>query len=161
MFARVAENSGISQGRLEIFHPRQPPWSAANIPPLTGILIDLYILDFHFGKTLEFHKDDQKIFIQGNLPGPQKIFLHSLELLASHSHAVEFYELVPLDRDEQSAALLLSAEPEFPQDLPGEIRQVLDEFRWVFDLPEKLPLARPFDHKIHLLPHTKPVNERP
>lgn len=144
-------------------------------------VIDLHILDIHgpdvilgmtwleslgkisadfVGKTLEFHRDDKRIFLQGSLPGPKQISLHSLALLASFSPAHEYYELVPLDPNDHSASLL-SAEADFPSNLPADFRGVLEEHRRVFDLPEGMPPARPFDHRIHLLPHSKPINVCP
>ena len=111
------------------------------------------------GKTLEFHQDDTMFFIQGNQPGPRQISLHSLALLACHSPAHEFYELVPLEPEDQ-AGMLLTADVEIPADLPEGVRAVLEEFRHVFALPEEMPPARPFDHKIHMLPNSKPVNVR-
>ena len=50
---------------------------------------------------------------------------------------------------------------ELPPDLPSAISAILARHQAVFRLPSGLPPARKFDHRIHLLPNSKPVNVRP
>ncbi|KAJ3707881.1 hypothetical protein LUZ61_011586 [Rhynchospora tenuis] len=45
--------------------------------------------------------------------------------------------------------------------LNSEWQVVVDEFKDVFDEPKGLPPQRGVDHKINLLPESKPVNQRP
>lgn len=68
-----------------------------------------------------------------------------------------FFKLVPLDAEVTEA----SDKPEFPADLPPAVREVLLQHASVFMVPSGMPPSRPFDHHIHLLPNTKPVNVRP
>ncbi|XP_042035243.1 uncharacterized protein LOC121781586 [Salvia splendens] len=49
----------------------------------------------------------------------------------------------------------------FPADLPVGIAGVLESFRSVFRVPTEMPPIRQYDHRIHLLPGSKPVNVRP
>ena len=53
-----------------------------------------------------------------------------------------------------------STSDEFLADLPSEILTVLQGYHSVFDQSRGLPPSRIFDHRIHLLPNTKPVNVR-
>lgn len=46
-------------------------------------------------------------------------------------------------------------------DLPLGVAGVLESFGEVFKMPEGMPPLRPFDHRVHLLPGTPPVNVRP
>ncbi|GJT64937.1 hypothetical protein Tco_1016417 [Tanacetum coccineum] len=41
------------------------------------------------------------------------------------------------------------------------LQEVIKGFKYVFEVPKQLPLARSHDHKIPLLPRTKPINIRP
>ena len=38
---------------------------------------------------------------------------------------------------------------------------LLEQHATIFEKPCGLPLARPYDHRIHLLPNTPPVTVRP
>lgn len=49
----------------------------------------------------------------------------------------------------------------FPADLPPEVEAVLSKHAVVFQLPNGLPPVRQLDHRIHLLPNSRPVNVRP
>ncbi|XP_042002546.1 uncharacterized protein LOC121751819 [Salvia splendens] len=147
----------------------------------TEFLPDLHILDVHgwdvilgmdwleslgrisadfVGKTLEFRRDGHPVTIQGRRPGPQAISLHSLSLLASSSTSHEFYEIIALPADEE-AAPGAAAELDFPADLPEACQRILGAHKGVFDVPCGIPPPRAFDHRIHLLPGSKPVNVRP
>ncbi|XP_042065700.1 uncharacterized protein LOC121809231 [Salvia splendens] len=147
----------------------------------TDFLTDLHILDVHgwdvilgmdwleslgrisadfVGKTLEFQRDNKSVILQGRVPGPQQISLQSLALLASFSAEHEFYEIVAVDPDD-GASPTAAADPDFPPDIPADCRRVLDSHRGVFDLPIGMPPPRAFDHRIHLLPGTRPINVRP
>ncbi|XP_042032197.1 uncharacterized protein LOC121778871 [Salvia splendens] len=147
----------------------------------TEFLTDLHILDVHawdvilgmdwleslgrisadfVGKTLEFRRGDKSIILQGRVPSPQQISLQSLALLASFSADHEFYEIVTLGPDEGASASD-APETDFPATIPTACRRVLEAHRGVFDLPTGMPPPRSFDHRIHLLPGTRPVNVRP
>ncbi|XP_042067228.1 uncharacterized protein LOC121810533 [Salvia splendens] len=110
-------------------------------------------------KTLEFTQGDRTVFLQGVMPGPRQISLHSLYTLTTQPADHEFYEIVPIDRVFETGA---TKELEgFPPNLPAEILEVLTAHRAVFEQPRGVPPARLFDHRIHLLPGTRPINVRP
>lgn len=110
-------------------------------------------------KSVEFVKDDKLVVLEGALRAPTMLSLNSFASLMTHSTAFELYELftVPLEPDivQPSSAVT------FPAELPPGIRAVLAGHEAVFHLPSGLPPARQFDHRIHLLPGSKPVNVRP
>ncbi|KAL0395363.1 UNVERIFIED_CONTAM: hypothetical protein Slati_4502500 [Sesamum latifolium] len=47
-----------------------------------------------------------------------------------------------------------------PSHYPGDLATLLRQFSAVFATPHSLPLPRPHDHSIHLLPNSPPVNVR-
>ncbi|KAL1555793.1 hypothetical protein AAHA92_11493 [Salvia divinorum] len=110
-------------------------------------------------KTLEFTMEGQAVFLRGMMPGPKQISLHSLSVLTAQAAEHEFYEIVSFDCN--MGLTDSSTSDEFPADLPSEVLTVLQGYRSVFDQPRGLPPSRLFDHRIHLLPNTKPVNVRP
>ena len=110
-------------------------------------------------KTLEFTKEGQSVFLRGIMPGPRQISLHSLSILTAQAAEHEFYEIVPLDSGVGPTEH--NAHEDFPADLPTDILTILEEHWAVFEQPCGMPPSRPFDHRIHLLPNTKPVNVRP
>lgn len=57
--------------------------------------------------------------------------------------------------------MLTSAEEEEHTHIPSEISKILELYSDVFAVPSSLPPKRPCDHKITLLPNSKPVNLRP
>ncbi|XP_042027297.1 uncharacterized protein LOC121774499 [Salvia splendens] len=110
-------------------------------------------------KTLEFTHGGRTVFLQGLMPGPKQISLQSLYALTTQSADNEFYEIVLIDSATEGVS---TAEQEsFPPDLPSDIMEVLTAHRGVFDQPRGVPPPCPFDHRIHLLPGTRPVNVRP
>ena len=46
-------------------------------------------------------------------------------------------------------------------DIDPVIQELINRFHPLFQAPEKLPPARPTDHRIHLVPNATPVNVRP
>ncbi|XP_042016094.1 uncharacterized protein LOC121764074 [Salvia splendens] len=110
-------------------------------------------------KTLEFTHGGRTIFLQGLMPGPKQISLHSLYALTAQLADNEFYEIVPIDSTPKEGGA--AGQESFPPDLPSAIMEVLSAHKAVFDQPRGIPPPRPFDHRIHLLPGTRPVNVRP
>lgn len=53
-----------------------------------------------------------------------------------------------------------SAHEDFSPNLPPSVAAALEKYRPVFSVPEGMPPKRPFDHGVHLLPGTNPVNVR-
>ncbi|XP_042031572.1 uncharacterized protein LOC121778308 [Salvia splendens] len=143
-------------------------------------LLDLHIMEIHgpdivlgmdwleslgkisadfVGKTLQFSKNGVAVVLHGVQPSPRLISFQSLAMLTAHSTANEFYEIVRIEPGEQVSSNANIGE--FPQDTPPAIQAVLDRFRPVFEVPTGLPPQREYDHRIHLLPHSKPINVRP
>ena len=108
---------------------------------------------------MEFVRGDELVVLQGIDQPPRSIFLSSLACLKSSAALFELYELVPLDPYTQSD--LPPVIEVFPTSLPLSISSVLRAFANVFRVPQGLPPARQFDHRIHLLPNSKPVIVRP
>ncbi|XP_042016453.1 uncharacterized protein LOC121764507 [Salvia splendens] len=110
-------------------------------------------------KTLEFTHGERPVFLQGLMPGPKQISLHSLYTLTTQPTDHEFYEIVPIDSGTE--AVEGSSREDFPPGLPNGILAVLNTHRAVFEQPRGMPPPRQFDHRIHLLPGTRPINVRP
>lgn len=75
------------------------------------------------------------VLLQGTLPGPRQISLHSLALLESYSPDHEFYKIIPLGFGEDDGFLLTADDALFPADLPSAIRQVLEAHQQVLTFP--------------------------
>lgn len=146
----------------------------------TVFLIDLHILPVHgpdvvlgmdwleslgkvtadfAGKRIEFRYGDKQIVLQGIVPPPRRMSYQSLTSLLTLQTEVECFELLLLEPDH--AAPVVNGGEEFPVGLPPGVIAVLEQFAPVFKLPEGMPPTRPFDHRIHLLPGSRPVNVRP
>ncbi|XP_041999909.1 uncharacterized protein LOC121749403 [Salvia splendens] len=108
------------------------------------------------GKTLEFIHKGQPFTLNGITAPPRRLGVHSLFMLHSSPDVSACFEIVLLELE--SAASKLEA---FPGDLPVGIAGVLEGFRNVFRVPTDMPPTRQYDHRIHLLPGSKPVNVRP
>ncbi|XP_047979109.1 uncharacterized protein LOC125221028 [Salvia hispanica] len=110
-------------------------------------------------KSIEFVKGKELIVLSGVLRAPSLLSLNSFASLMSHSAAFDLYELISVPPS--TGTELPNSTDEFPADLPPVISAVLASHRGVFHLPSGLPPARKFDHRIHLLPNSKPINVRP
>ena len=76
-----------------------------------------------------------------------------------HEEFAELYELHQVSNSE--TPIRNSFEFQIPEVLPPQAVQLLQNYKELF-LPSKhLPPHRVVDHKIHLLPNTKPINVRP
>nr|GMD14187.1 Transposon Ty3-G Gag-Pol polyprotein [Ipomoea batatas] len=107
--------------------------------------------------TMEFSWQGQNIFLQGDQPMlPTQISFHHLQALFSENEVLEGYELF-LHTTNSST----HDDIQFPEDVPVQIQNVLQKFKTVFQTPSGPPPRRKTDHRIHLLPNTKPVNVRP
>ena len=110
-------------------------------------------------KTLDFNRDGNSVFLKGVPPSPRQISLQSLSMLTAHAADNEFYEILPINEELQIASG--DSGEKFPADLPEVIISVLEQYRSVFSQPRGMPPQRLFDHRIHLLPGTQPINVRP
>ncbi|XP_057786354.1 uncharacterized protein LOC131003815 [Salvia miltiorrhiza] len=106
---------------------------------------------------LEFHHNGRLVRLRVSPRSARQVSASSLASLMLHQEVVECFELVALEGES-----LAESEPlELPPDIPTAVRETILEHAAVFAIPTGLPPSRAFDHRIHLLPSTKPVNVRP
>ncbi|XP_042008927.1 uncharacterized protein LOC121757445 [Salvia splendens] len=107
-------------------------------------------------KTLEFCHNRQPFTLRGITAPPRRLAARTLLSMHSSPDVLECFEIALLELESSAG------EPaQFPSDLPRGVAAVLDEFGSVFRVPTGMPPVRPYDHRIHLLPGSKPVNVRP
>lgn len=111
------------------------------------------------GKTLEFKHEGSMITLKGLLPAPRQISLQTLLSGSPAPDSLDIFEVLLLQPEE--GATDAAAREEFPDGLPHAVTKVLDKFRTIFSILVGMPPKRPFDHKVHLLLGTRPVNVRP
>ncbi|XP_041994863.1 uncharacterized protein LOC121744871 [Salvia splendens] len=111
------------------------------------------------GKTLEFKHGDKTIVLKGMLPPPRRASPQFLSSLSSSGNDVECFEILLLQPDLPES--VPKGRDEFLAGLPPGVLSVLEGFQGVFGTPVGMPPFRPFDHHVHLLPGTRPVNVRP
>ncbi|KAG6402647.1 hypothetical protein SASPL_134849 [Salvia splendens] len=121
-------------------------------------LVDLYILPIH-GPDIILGMTWLESLGRADYPRPRRISLNPMSAIFSQPYDYDIYELFSLTEDTTSSQS--NTDICFPTDLPALIRNVLQSHCEVFQLPAGLPPPRQFDHRIHLLPNTKPVNVRP
>lgn len=112
-------------------------------------------------KTLAFTRHDISYIICGLHQPPRLISLQSFLLVSEQPIQHDLYELISLEGADPSSSAAGPEEMVFPVDLPLCITAVLEACKDVFALPIGMPPKWEFDHRIHLLPNTKPINVRP
>ncbi|XP_047943092.1 uncharacterized protein LOC125189916 [Salvia hispanica] len=110
-------------------------------------------------RTMEFLRGDVHICLKADYPRPLRISLNPMSMIFRQPSDYDIYELFSLTDDTTSSQS--STDNCFPTDLPDLISNALQSHCEVFQLATGMPPARQFDHRIHLLPNTKPVNVRP
>ncbi|XP_042006094.1 uncharacterized protein LOC121754869 [Salvia splendens] len=146
----------------------------------TEFLVDLHILPVHgpdvilgmdwleslgpitadfADKRLTFSQGDRRVVLKGIVPPPRRVTLNVLSSLVPSHEVLDMFELLLLDLEADQSGQ--SAGEEFPENLPFEVLEVLTRFRPIFSLPAGMPPKRLFDHRVHLLPGTRPINVRP
>lgn len=108
-------------------------------------------------ETLEFTQAGRKICLHITPRSLKNVSVRSFAALMAHTAGAELFELLQLDAESDQPG----PELELPPTLAPEVQRVLLEHQSVFSAPSGMPPACPYDHKIHLLPNTKPVNVRP
>ncbi|GJX45785.1 ty3-gypsy retrotransposon protein [Tanacetum coccineum] len=80
-----------------------------------------------------------------------------MQALLEQDGVYGMYELhaLPLEADNERSSLVVATSTQ------PELDQLLHRFEGLFQVPTSLPPTRSIDHRIHLLPDTKPVNVRP
>ncbi|GJS47703.1 ty3-gypsy retrotransposon protein [Tanacetum coccineum] len=141
--------------------------------------VDLYVLPMqgpdvvlgiqwlqHLGKvthdyarqTMEFNLLGTTFTLKGDESlRMKKISLHRMQALLEQDGVYGVYEIyhLPLEADGEDTSLLVASLQCPEQD------QLLGRFNDHFQVPNSLPPHCSIDHRIHLLPDTKPVNVRP
>lgn len=107
--------------------------------------------------TMEFENNGHPICLKVLSHSPRQVSVRTFAAIMLHHGAADLFEIVPIE----TAGDVHSAEVDFPPNLPPEVHGVLEEHKAVFELPTGMLPPRPFDHRIHLLPNTRPVNVRP
>lgn len=109
--------------------------------------------------TMEFKWKNKKVKLKGDseLSG-RKVTFNQLQGMVKREEVQEFYELTWQQNTDTEAT---SKAMEICGNLPQAITKILQEFDRIFKEPKGLPPHRLFDHRIHLNPHSKPVNVRP
>nr|GFC61169.1 retrotransposon-related protein [Tanacetum cinerariifolium] len=106
-------------------------------------------------QTMEFTLLDTTYSLKGDDSlRMKKISLYQMQAMLEHDNVYEIHYLsIETEVEEMSpeTAFLRSA----------ELEHLLLRFDSLFQVPTTLPPHRSIDHRIHLLPKTKPVNVRP
>jgi hypothetical protein len=103
-------------------------------------------------KRLAFTHQGKGVCLQGIAPNTASCQEISVQQLEGLDHVNSIYHLVHLSEVKE----VVEQEP-----CPPEFATLLEEFASLFLEPQGLPPRREFDHKITLLPGSRPVNLRP
>nr|GMC60966.1 retrotransposon-related protein [Ipomoea batatas] len=108
-------------------------------------------MEFHMGSTIVTLKGDSGL-------NNQPISFNQLQAMVTNGVIHALYEIHHINTTNSTKpAQIQPTLPPFPEPL----QDLLLEFSAIFEPPKTLPPHRVFDHKIHLLPNSKPVNVRP
>ncbi|VFQ72087.1 unnamed protein product [Cuscuta campestris] len=143
--------------------------------------VDLYHLAIHgpdvvlgvqwlqtFGKvahdysqmTMEFTWKGGTVLLRGDQLHPRPVTYGQFCTLVAASEAQDVYELFLADSEPPATHPASTAPFVIPADVPTPIRAVLEAQAAVFGLPQGLPPSRCWDHRLHLVSGTKPINVR-
>ena len=112
--------------------------------------------------TMEFCWKSNPVILRGDpIQTPNMISFHQFQALLSKDTVHSLYELHPIiNEDLNSDTNSSSSKLNLPAHLPKQITFLLQQYKTLFSPPTGLPPHRLIDHKIHLLPTSKPVNVR-
>ncbi|GJU91825.1 retrotransposon-related protein [Tanacetum coccineum] len=88
----------------------------------------------------------------------KKISIHSMQALLDSEEIYGVYECHGFSLQDKGA---VGGASSFTSAVHNEIEQLLVRYESLFQIPTGLPPSHVIDHRIHLLPSTKPVNVRP
>ncbi|GKC25400.1 retrotransposon-related protein [Tanacetum coccineum] len=109
-------------------------------------------------QTLEFTLVNTSYTLKGEETLRMKwISLHHMQALLGTEDVYGVYELHKVANEAEG----VDTSSKVTESIPPEIEPLLDRFSPLFQVPTTLPPHRVIDHRIHLLPNTKPVNVRP
>uniref|UniRef100_A0A0A9D2Z3 Integrase catalytic domain-containing protein n=1 Tax=Arundo donax TaxID=35708 RepID=A0A0A9D2Z3_ARUDO len=103
-------------------------------------------------KTLKFEYENREVFLQGLSGISCNCISGPLSVLSIAGTQLEWRDIRELYTVEDSIQ---------EEDIPDCIFQILEQFSSVLDPPSELPPHREWDHRIPLLPISKPINIRP
>nr|GLL27473.1 uncharacterized protein LOC112097934 [Ipomoea trifida] len=110
------------------------------------------------GVSMEFMWQGVTIQLQGEQsPRLTQVSYSHLFALLESDDVHSCFELSPVPPEESIAISTI----QWPNDTPTEILTILQQHAPVFELPRGLPPRRLFDHHIHLIPGSGPINVRP
>nr|GMD37481.1 Transposon Ty3-G Gag-Pol polyprotein [Ipomoea batatas] len=110
------------------------------------------------GVSMEFMWQGVTIQLQGEQsPRLTQVSYSHLFALLESDDVHSCFELSPVPPEESTAISPI----QWPNDTPTEILTILQQHAPVFELPRGLPPRRLFDHHVHLIPGSGPVNVRP
>nr|GEZ32232.1 retrotransposon-related protein [Tanacetum cinerariifolium]GEZ48312.1 retrotransposon-related protein [Tanacetum cinerariifolium]GEZ48333.1 retrotransposon-related protein [Tanacetum cinerariifolium] len=109
-------------------------------------------------QSMEFTLADKTYTLQGEASLRMKqMSLHRMQALLDTDKVYRVYKLHGVATPAEEAEETLVQAPK----TPSEIERLLASFDILFQVPTTLPPHQIIDHRIHLLPYTKPVNVRP
>lgn len=109
---------------------------------------------------MEFELEGKTIILKGSeAVSAKRISFHKMQALLSNDD--EVYGVYEFHACEVEPDVEPSGDIQWPENVSKKITRVLDEYRELFEVPNGLPPHRLIDHRINLLPQTKPVNVRP
>lgn len=114
--------------------------------------------------STEFEWQGKTVKLQGEpVSVPQPVTFSQLQALISTSNVEQCYELHQIKplHDKPVEKKVENEDQKYLVDLPEELIAVLSKFQILFEEPKTLPHRRKYDHRIHLVPNSKPVNVKP
>lgn len=114
--------------------------------------------------TMQFEWKGTPITLKGETnKEPQPVTFSQLQALVQAADFDHLYEMHQVESMGTEKGIKTKHEGSelFPTDLSIPLHDVLLEFQDLFLDPTSLPPKRKYDHRIHLLPNTKPVNVKP
>nr|GLL22224.1 uncharacterized protein LOC112097934 [Ipomoea trifida] len=110
------------------------------------------------GVSMEFMWQGVTIHLQGEQsPRLTQVSYSHLFALLESDDVHSCFELSPVPPEESTAM----SSTQWPDDIPPEILTILQQHALIFGVPRGLPPRRSFDHHVHLIPGSAPVNVRP
>ncbi|XP_019157771.1 PREDICTED: uncharacterized protein LOC109154433 [Ipomoea nil] len=109
--------------------------------------------------TMEFQMGSINVKLKGDSGlNNQPISFNQLQAMVTNGAIQTLYEIHHINTTDVAEPTQMQPTP---PTLPEPFRDLLLEFSPIFEPPKSLPPHRVFDHNIHLLPNSKPVNVRP
>ncbi|GJX77412.1 retrotransposon-related protein [Tanacetum coccineum] len=146
----VAEEEAMESGDISILNSLVGHGSPRSLQ-LWGKIGDTMVMEFTLLDTKYTLKDDESLRMK-------KISLHRMQALLETDEIYGVYEChrFAMQDEEGHGVANNSTSSRHP-----EIEQLLIRYDSLFQVPTCLPPNRAIDHRIHLLPNTKPVNVQP